>query len=76
MEVCVFGYGFLIAIVILQDNNISMHAYKRSLPGSHQFNEDQSVTHSDEFSSSWNEDKCHKCIKHREIWAMKQQILI
>lgn len=76
MEVCVFGYGFFIVIVIFQDNNILMYAYKRSFFGSYQFNEDQLVIYFDEFFLFWNEDKCYKCIKYREIWVMKQQILI
>lgn len=52
MEVCVFSCGFLSAELISPDYNVSMHGYQGSLPGNNQFNEDQSVTHSDEFSSS------------------------
>lgn len=52
MEVCVLICRFLSVELISPDYNVSMHGYQRSLPGSNQFNEDQSVTHSDEFSSS------------------------
>lgn len=51
MEVCVLSCAFFTAELISPDY-VSMHGYQGSLPGSNLFNEDQSVTHSDEFSSS------------------------
>lgn len=52
MEVCVLRCAFFTAELISPDYSVSMHGYQGILPGSNLFNEDQSVTHIDEFSSS------------------------